>query len=183
MRVLRSWPDRIPEGRAYVVDDLERLVIANCHYGALREVDDDVLLLEWDIVASREDLRAFGEHAQARPGEVLVAPYRIYPDNYLIPEPIWAHRTWDGNGAGTTCPLGAKPVADDEPTCSLFGLGMVWLPRDVLRAWFAAGWAAHFGDVEFSMWHWQYVARQVRIDWSVRPAHLNFTASKVWGSG
>jgi hypothetical protein len=40
---------------------------------------------------------------------------------------------------------------------------MVWLPRDVLRAWFKAGWAAHFGDVEFSMWHYQYVARQVPI--------------------
>lgn len=182
MRVLRSWPERIPDGRAYVVDDLERLVIANCDYGALRHVDDDVLLLEWDIAASREDLEVFGAKASADPGRVHVAPYRIYPDNYLIPEPIWAHRSWDGTGIGTTCPRGAKPVADGDPAASLFGLGMVWLPRDVLRAWFKAGWAAHFGDVEFSMWHYQYVARSVPILWDVRPAHLNFTASKVWGT-
>jgi hypothetical protein len=182
VRVIRSWPEYIPRGRAYVIDDLDRLTINNCDYSTLRRFDDDILLIEWDIAVSREDLRTFGERAQDDPGRVLVAPYRLYPDSYLIDEPIWAHRHWNGDGADTTCPRGAYPIATGDPTCELFGLGMVWLPREILRAWFAARYATHFGDVEFSMWHCRYVTPHVPVCWDVHPAHLNYTASKVWES-
>jgi hypothetical protein len=84
MRLLRSWPSRIPEGRSYVVDDIERLVIDNHSYGPLSAVDDDVLLLEWDIAIGQEDLRHFADHAAKDPDRVLVAPYRIYADTYNL---------------------------------------------------------------------------------------------------
>jgi hypothetical protein len=174
MRLLRSWPARIPEGRAHVVDTIERLTIDNHHYGPLAEVDDDCLVLEWDMAVGQEDLRQFAARARRDPRRVLVAPYRIYADTYGLPCDIWAHRTWNGDGMGTVIPRGALPVRDGAPTCNLFGLGMVYLPRDLVRGFFAATFAGHFGDKEFSMWHYQHVDREVPITWEVRPVHLNY---------
>jgi hypothetical protein len=179
MRLLRSWPARIPEGRAHVIDTIQRLPIDNHHYGPLAAIDDDVLLLEWDMAVGQEDLRQFADHARANPARVLVAPYRIYADVYNLPADIWAHRTWNGDGAGTVIPRGALPVRDGAPTCNLFGLGMVWLPREVVRGFLAGHYASHFGDKEFSMWHYQQVTREVPIAWEVRPVHLNYLIPKL----
>jgi len=175
MRLLRSWPAVIPDNnRNYVVDGIERLIISNHHYGALAEVDDDVLLLEWDIAVGQEELRRFAELARVTPGRVLVSPYRIYADTYGLPADIWAHRWWDGTGAGTVTPIGAHSVQTGDPFCQLFGLGMVYLPRDLHRRFVEASWASHFGDKEFSMWHYERVEHDVPICWDVRPVHLNY---------
>jgi len=174
VRLLRSWPAQVPEGRSYVVDGIERLTISNHHYGPLASIDEDVLLIEWDIAVGQEDLRQFAHHARREPARVLVAPYRIYADTYNLPADIWAHRHWNGDGMGTVVPRGALPVRDGAPTCNLFGLGMVWLPQAVLRGFFAASQGSNFGDKEFSMWHYERVAREVPIAWEVRPGHLNY---------
>lgn len=173
MRPIRSWPRHIPNGRSYVVDSIERLVIENSHYADLLAVDDDVLLLEWDIAVSKEDLHAFRDAALDDPSRVIVAPYRIYYE-HMLPAPIWAHRRWDGSGAAMSNPTGATPVDTLDPTCNLFGLGLAWLPRDLVRAFMAARFSAHFGDVEFSMWHHANVATDVPIFWDARPVHLNY---------
>lgn len=182
MRLIRSWPGHIPDGRAHVVDDIERLVINNHDYKPLAAIDDDVLLLEWDIAVGQEDLRHFAEHAAQARSRVLVAPYRIYADAYNLPGDIWAHRRWDGNGLGTISPTGAVPVATDDPSCNLFGLGMCYLPREVHRHFAAIAWASHFGDTAFSMWHYQHVAREVPICWDVRPVHLNYVSYRLEGA-
>ena len=174
MRLIRSWPARIPEGRAYVNDDIEKLVIDNHHYGPLAAIDDDVLLTEWDIAVGQEDLRQFARRAARTPERVLVAPYRIYADVYNLPCDIWAHRSWNGDGTGTVVPRGALPVRDGAPVCNLFGLGMVYLPQAVLRGFFAASQGSQFGDTQFSMWHYQHVTREVPVAWEVRPVHLNY---------
>jgi hypothetical protein len=175
MRLVRSWPQHIPDGRAYVVDDMEHLVIDNHDYGkALVDLGDDVLLLEWDMAVGQEELRAFADLAQRTPDQVLVAPYRIYADAYGLPHDIWAHRTWDGDGMGTVIPRGATPIRDGVPYCNLFGLGLVYLPRDLIAGFVKDAWATHFGDTQFSMWHYQNVTPDVPVDWAVRPVHLNF---------
>jgi hypothetical protein len=180
MRLIRSWPDRVPPGRAHVVDDIEHLVIDHHDYAALREVDDDVLLLEWDIAVGQEDLVEFARTAAATPGRVLVAPYRIYADVYGLPHDVWAHRTWDGTGSGTVVPVGAAPVATGSPVCQLFGLGMVYLPRALVRQFLPDHPPGHFGDVEFSMWHYQHAPDpDVPIAWGVRPVHLNYLTPKI----
>ena len=179
MRLLRSWPRVIPEGRSYVVDDIERLVIDNHHYGPLADIDDDVLLLEWDIAVGQEDLLTFVERARSDLDRVLVAPYRIYADTYHLPADIWAHRTWNGDGAGTVIPHGARPVETGAPTCNLFGLGMTYLPRAIHRKFAALAWSSQFGDTQFSMWHYQHVAHDVPIAWEVRPVHLNYLTPKI----
>jgi hypothetical protein len=64
------------------VDDLiERLVITNHDYARLRELEDDIVLLEWDVAVGREELRDFMIRARTFPNDVLVAPYRIYADS------------------------------------------------------------------------------------------------------
>jgi hypothetical protein len=182
MRLLRSWPSRIPEGRSYVVDDIERLVIDNHSYGPLSAVDDDVLLLEWDIAIGQEDLRHFADHAAKDPDRVLVAPYRIYADTYNLTADVWAHRRWDGTGLGTVTPSGAVTVETGDPTCNLFGLGMVYLPRRVHREFGAVARSSHFGDVSFSMWHFEHVAEEVPICWDVHPVHLNYLSHELGGA-
>jgi len=179
VRLLRSWPRRVPEGRAYVADGIERLVIDNCHYGPLAQIADDVLLLEWDVAVGREELETFARRAQRTPGRVLVAPYRIY--YWTLSEPVWAHRRWDGTGTGTTVPQGAKPVATGDPFCNLFGLGLVYLPRALVAGYFRDGFAAHFGDVEFSMWHHWRVAEEVPIAWECPAVHLNYDLPATLG--
>jgi hypothetical protein len=174
MRLVRSWPARIPPGRSHVVDDMDRLVIDNCDYTPLAELDEDCLLIEWDIAVDREGLRSFAERARAAPDRVLVAPYLLYADAYHLPADIWAHRRWDGTGSGTTSPTGARPVATGDPVCNLFGFGMAHLPRDLVRRFVESRWSAHFGDVEFSMWHHARVTREVPICWEARPVHLNY---------
>lgn len=150
-----------------MVDHLERLVIANHDYRSLSELDDDVLLLEWDVAVDKEDLAAFMTRAVSESNRVLVAPYRIY-----APEGKWAHRTWYGEGPGA---LNARPVLDGAPVCNLFGLGMTYLPRDLIRGFISSRWANHFGDCEFSMWHYHHVSKEVPIDWAVRPVHLHWS--------
>jgi hypothetical protein len=182
MRLIRSWPSRIPEGRAHVVDDIERLVIERHDYKPLAAIDDDVLLLEWDIAVGQEDLRHFAAHAAEDPDRVLVAPYRIYADAYNLPADIWAHRSWDGDGVGTVSPNGAVPIATGAPFCNLFGLGMVYLPRQVHRGFVAVAWAANFSDTSLSMWHYEHVAKEVPICWDVHPVHLNYLSHELGGA-
>lgn len=182
MRLVRSWPSRIPEGRSYVVDDIERLVIDRYDYKPLFAIDDDVLLLEWDIAVGQEDLRHFAAHAAEDPDRVLVAPYRIYADAYNLPADIWAHRSWGGDGVGMVAPNGAVPVATGASFCNLFALGMVYLPRHVLRGFASVAWAANFSDTSLSMWHFEHVAREVPICWDVHPVHLNYLSHRLEGA-
>lgn len=180
MRLLRSWPKRIPTGRNYVIDDLSRVEIQNCDYTPLRDyAGEDLLLLEWDIAVAQEDIRTFALRAAKTPDDVLVAPYRIYADTYRLPRDMWAHRHWAGEPRGMSYPLGARSVRTSDPYCELFGLGMVYLPTAVLSKWFADDWAAHFGDVEFSMWHYLTIKHSVPIAWEVHPVHLNCLAATV----
>ena len=174
MRLLRSWPNRVPPGRNHVVDDIERLIISNHCYRPLGDIDDDVLLLEWDIAVDIEDLYRFADVARRAPHRVLVAPYRLPDRMYGLPAPVWAHRRWDGTGTGTVSPVGAKPVETGDPTCDLFGLGMVYLPRALIHGYLRSGWSSHFGDVEFSMWHHVEVGQPVPITWDIRPVHVNY---------
>lgn len=172
MKLIRSWPTTPPDGRAHVVDRVERLVIEQYGYQSLDQVGDDVLLIEWDIAIDREGLARFVEHIRDDPTRVLVAPYRLYyPD---LPEPVWAHRHWGGEPVGQHHPVGCSFVVEGDKHCNLFGLGMTYLPREVIRAVVDAQPASRIGDTELSMWHYRNVATDVPICWDVRPVHLHY---------
>lgn len=175
--MIRSWPFRVPPGRAHVDDSIERLVIDNHDYRPLDLVDDDVLLLEWDIAVERDELKTFAWLARENPSAVLVAPYRLYYPE--LPAPVWAHRLWDGNPPGAHHPEGARHIQTADPFCNLFGLGMIYLPRDIIRSFFSSHYSAHVGDVEISMWHYRNVSRRVSVAWNVRPIHLNYEIGEM----
>jgi DNA-binding transcriptional LysR family regulator len=172
VRLLRSWPEIVPTGRAHVVDDIDRLVIRDYDYRtALGAVDDDILLVEWDLAVDKDDLTRFATRAAAEPARVRVAPYRLYhySSGRDRPAPIWVHRRYIGD------PQTGRlvHVGEGDPTCHLWGLGLTYLPRAVVRAYLDAR-PEPITDGHLSGWHYQHVERDVPIDWDVRPVHLHY---------
>jgi len=187
MKLVRSWPAVVPENRPHIVDGMDRVLIDKYDYRPLADLNDDVLLIEWDIAVGREEILHFAEHAEREPDRVLTAPYKLYRDsNYRDhwPDPdnpwVWMLNHWVGEGSrpngaqGETIP-GTQTLMPQvgDPTCNGFGFGLVYLPRDLIRAFVATG-PEHFGDVSFSVWHHNNVRPDVPICWHVRPVHLHF---------
>lgn len=186
MRLIRSWPAALPEGRSHVQDGVERLVMDGYDYTALGDYDDDILLLEWDIAVGREDLHRFATDASRRPGRVLVAPYRLYPEPGGVLEQkwrhrldehgsIWVHLRYDG--------LWLEPVDTGEPYCQNFGFGMIYLPRGLVRGYLDMAGRyekmRRLSDSSFSMWHYHHVQPDVPICWDVRPVHLHYDITTI----
>lgn len=177
MRLVRSWPARVPPGRAHVQDDLPRLVVEDYDYRVLGDVDDDVLLIEWDIAVGKEDLEEFAARAAAAPDRVLVAPYRLYAyqSGNSCP-PRWAHRRYEG-----TPETGRLVhVQDGDPAAHLWGLGLTYLPRAFTRS-FLAAWGGHVSDGSLSGWHYRNVRPDVPITWDIRPVHLHYDLKEGLG--
>lgn len=176
MKLIRSWPLHVPAARNYVVDDAPRLINDRFSYRGLVELDDDIVQLDWDTAVSREDLELFAAQARERPADVLVAPVRVYPDSREgrgLAQPIWNLRTYLPGEAGM------RETREGEPTCDLFGFGMVYLPRAVL-AGFEAAWrreldagAIRFDDTGLAGWCYRQFG-PTRVAWDVRPIHLHY---------
>jgi hypothetical protein len=75
---IRTWPERIPPFRGYVVDMMERAVMDTDYFPVLAALDTDTVIIEWDLAVSLEDMLAFTAACEADPGTVRVAPYRLY---------------------------------------------------------------------------------------------------------
>ena len=179
MRLLRSWPAVIPEGRAYVVDNLERFVMGGpgdtpfC-YRRLVDYDEDIILIEWDIAVGAEQLATFIGRAAAEPDRVRVAPYLLYRRDRQIShgQPFYVHRIRDG-----AVRRWAQP---DDTHCQYFGFGLIYLPKDLIRRFVAQMQPrTKFGDSEFSRWHMRNVATHVPIDWECRAVHLHYALPVV----
>ena len=172
MRLLRSWPETVPGGRAYVHDDMPRLIMKNFDYRApLTDVNDDVLLIEWDLAIGKEDLIAFAARAAATPDDVLVAPYRLYhaASGRDRPQPVWVHRRYEGTGDSESL----RHVTPDDETCHLWGLGLTYLPRWIVAECLAA-WDGTLTDGALSGWHHRNIKTDVPIAWDIRPVHLHY---------
>lgn len=179
MLFLRSFPLEVPAGRAYVEDGLHRHLMHDYDYSGLAKYDSDLLLIEWDVAASLEMLEAFAVRASLRPNRVLVAPYRLAQPGRRS---VWAHRYYDDfNGAESWI------TGPADYTCDLFGLGLVYLPRLLVRQFCQAPAPERgrpvavlpghytdrrFTDQTFSMWHHKTIGR-ASIDWSTVPVHLH----------
>lgn len=168
--MIRSWPAVIPPDRAYVVDTLPRFVMHDYSYRGLGDYNDDILLIEWDMAISAEDLGRFKQHIAEDPTRVVVAPYRVYtPTTRNVPLPMgpkWVHRRYnDGEQS-------MRFVEEGEPTCHLWGLGVTYLPGKVIRE-FLDAWPGHFNDGAVSGWYYRRYG-EVEITWDVRPIHLHY---------
>src|SRR5262245_12159526 len=128
MRLLRSWPASIPEGRGYVVDGIERFVMGGngdtpfC-YKRLADYADDIVLIEWDIAIGSVELQTFMQRAQAEPDRVRVAPYYLYRGGRVEGSPqfgFYCHRIRNPG-----CRTWVK--GPDDTYCHMFGFGLVYL--------------------------------------------------------
>ena len=179
MKIIRSFPKTVPPGRAYVQDDLPRFEMETYDYRGLADQfpDVDLLLLEWDIAVDKDGIERFVAQCEAEPGRVRVAPYRLWAptgSSEPLDSPPWAHRAYHYPEVKASC----RHVDEDEPVCHLFGLGMVYLPRDVLRHYSDVA-PGHFSDGSFSAWHANTVSLETPISWDVRPVHLHYPIERM----
>lgn len=183
MRWLRSYPSfwAVQSTRPCIYMDThaERILIDDYDYTPLGEIDDDILLIEWDIAASKEMLADFQGYAGLQPDLVHVAAHRLY---HIAPNPVWAHRWYDGETGQEGW------VRDSRPFADLFAFGMIYLPKRLIQQFLAApaperGRPPHvkagsysdsrFTDQTFSMWHYkQHLVAM--LHWDIQPVHLHF---------
>ena len=182
MKLVRSWPAQIPDGRAYVVDDIPKFVMGvdtpQFDYRGLVNLDDDVVLIEWDIAIGGEQLIRFMDRAKAEPDRVRVAPYYLYrrggTDGRSPQFPFYCHRIREpGRRAWVTGP--------EHTHCHMFGFGLVYLPAYLIRGFVAQmGPTSQFTDTTFSRWHLRTAKhRDVPIDWDCHAIHLHYRLPEV----
>ncbi len=184
MKIVRTKPPLHPDtvrGRNYVQDEMAECYIVKYDNRPLAEFEDDLVVLEWDIAVSKEDLELFCEtvHGSDR---VQVAPYNLYPesDPRLPSAGISAHRVVTHPTTWAT-----RHVKSSDWECDLFGLGLAYLPRDVIAGYIADPNPAdpRMTDANLSMWHYRQRLGPVPILWQVRPVHLHYTIPKEWPHG
>lgn len=177
MKLIRSWPAVIPPNRAYVVDGIDRLEMGrdtpNYDYRCLLDLDDDVVLIEWDIAVGGEQLARFMDRAKAEPDQVRVAPYLLYrgddPRN-----PFYVHRVRE--------PGHKRWVRGPQDThCQMFGFGLIYLPRPLIEGFVATLKPGDFfSDTTFSRWHMRFAKKpNVPIDWDCHASHLHYSLPEV----
>jgi hypothetical protein len=178
MRLVRSFPEQIPAGRNYVVDDAERLINHDHDYRGLIDLADDIIQLDWDTAVGWEDVETFAKRTRAAPDRVLVAPVPVYPSPKRrgLDRPVWNVRRYlPGEMAMRYC-------TPDDASAHLFGFGMVYLPAEILAQFgrvLGGPAAPRFGDMEFAGWHHRHIAAEAAIAWDVRPVHVHYRISEV----
>lgn len=176
MRLIRSWPATIPEGRSYVVDGIDRLVMDGFDYRCLADVVDDIVLIEWDIAVGADQLETFMGRAAENPDQVRVAPYLLYPMSTGADHPFYVHRR---RGPGANYYVRGP----EDEWCSYFGFGLTYLPRAlVLEFLTTLSRRSKFSDTTFSYWHHRFAPRslrQVPIDWDCHAVHLHSRLPEV----
>lgn len=180
MQIIRTVPVKIPEGRNYVVDQIDKVEVQNYDMHFLTEINDDVILLEWDIVVAQHDLINFITHARMAPTRVHVAPYVLYPESLdEIVAPVWAHREMTNE-----MPLQLRWVDYGEPVCDIFSTGMVYLPKEVVNRIDESDdlitWHYNITDSKLAFWYHQTFKEKVPIHWDVRPIHLHYGVDDIY---
>jgi hypothetical protein len=66
-------------------------------------------------------------------------------------------------------------VNRDDPACHMFGFGMIYLPRLLVKRYLADQPQAMFNDTSFSGWHYRHADDpEVPIAWDCPAVHLNY---------
>lgn len=177
MRVVRTYPIMHPEtlrGRARVEDEIERCYISDYDNRSLLDFKSDVLVLEWDIALSREDLESLVELCRGY-DDVLSVPYRLYFESDVrIPKT----GVWSSQILLDPVTLASRWVRSDDLTCDMFGFGCTFVPYRLLLQFvedggFRAG-DSRMTDTNFSLWHYRRISRKVPLLWDFKPVHLHY---------
>ena len=182
MKLVRTYPPAEPElmrSRNRVEDDTPRAFIQRYDNRSLLQFKDDLIILEWDIALSREDLFTFAEVARGS-DQVLAAPYRLYreSDERLPPEGVWSPRV-----VTNPTSLDARWVRPGDLTCDFFGFGCTYVPHKLIEAFCTdkdyETADPRMTDANFSVWHYRRVGTPVPILWAIRPVHLHYATPEL----
>lgn len=178
MKLLRLLPEHIPEKRNYVIDQLDTMTIWNYDMSPVADLNDDVILLEWDMAVAYHDLVNFIIHARSAPHLVHVAPYVLYPVSTDLVTPVWAHREMVRE-----IPLQLNWIDYGEPVCDIFSTGMVYLPGDVLKEASnteTISWQPNLTDSKLAFWYYYNIGKKIPVHWDVRPIHLHYSVERIY---
>ena len=187
MRWLRSWPVPMPAHRAYVVDELERLLTVDYDYTPLgtwfEEHPDEqgVCVIEWDVAVEPSQMEDFASIAVLNGREKPLAAAHLL--HHVEPAgSVWAHRRIDVNG-------NHRWIQRWEDHADYVAFGLMYFPRTPVLEFLAAkapergaplttpgGYEdCRFTDQTFSMWYRHRYAQggTFRVEWSVQPVHLH----------
>lgn len=138
-------------------DDIERLYTKPYDISGLKNFHDDIILLEWDIAVSKPDLERFTERAKG--DWPIVAPFLARDGSKYL------HQRREANGY--------RPIIKNEPTCDVFGFGLVYFPAWVIRQCPQQyGSSSIISDGTLPYWLQEQEARPVPVDWSITIVHL-----------
>lgn len=180
MKITRTWPPSNPEfkrGRNYIEDEFPRTYIKEYDNSSLVDYESNIVVLEWDMAVSFEDLDCFCELASQTPDQVMVAPYKLYPASDPQAVPVggaFAHRI-----VQNPVTLHARWLTIADWYCDLFGFGMVYLPLDLIKHFLRDqeknGLAdKRMTDANFSAWHYRTIKSPVAVNWLCKPVHLHY---------
>jgi hypothetical protein len=118
-------------------------------------------MLEYDIALDPVEQQLFSAIALMEPQRILVAPYRFHD--------LWS--THIGNDGGGPSPCG-RGLHLGEAESDSFGLGCIYIPRDILTEYLPTMDHLGFTDYTFGKW---YRSRYgpARVTWDVHPQHLH----------
>lgn len=174
----RSWPSDTAiaelggiDKRNHIVDNLPRLLMYGHNYKSVAEFrsigtndgwpDESFCMLEWDIALDRRGRNLFAALALYEPRRVLVAPY-------------WWHESWihyvGNDGRGPTPE--SRPVMASDTECDSFGLGCIYIPREVLSEFLPTMDHLGFTDYTFGQWY-RGKYGPARLTWEVHPQHVH----------
>lgn len=155
--VVRTFPPEIPPNRDYVVDQKRRFYVQDYNLRGIEQIDADYLvILEWDIAISDEDLAFFQGEAAYSPDEIHVVPYRLKGANGYHWSP------WVGDGRKDL-----RWINTGRGRCDGFGFGCTWIPVRALRD-YVRSTSDPLNDTNFSIW-WK---RGAVVHWSCVAVHL-----------
>jgi hypothetical protein len=126
----------------------------------LTEIDDDVILLEWDIVVAHHDLFNFVAHCRDMPNRLQVAPYILYNSSLEgLTAPVWAHRHMVRE-----MPLQLSWIEYGDTVCDLFSTGMIYIPKEIIKRLDEADelvrWHNNLNDSKFAFWHYYKMVKR-----------------------
>lgn len=170
MIIVRAFAEySAPAGRPHIRDGWQRVPVDHYDYRHLLELGDDVVCMDWDTAASREDLLTFVEHAESEPGRILAAPCLLYRRD--LPS-RWSVGSFGPGRPGECCEW--QPGGEGDSPVAFSGFGMIYLPHAELVAYAEANPGAPLNDVLFCHWRHHRGLPPFEVAWDVRPVHLNY---------
>lgn len=177
MKLVRSWPEDMTglEEHPRVLDNCERLYIPSIDYSPLLALDDNVLLLEWDVVVGKDELRAFARKCLDEPDEVRVAPTRQYNTRQWrkekkrnFNEEWFVYKRLD---------IGRRTLEYGEPYCNEFAFGVIYLPYWAIKGFMDSKQpTTPFIDRTFAIWFNKVTEfHPVPVEWDTNAIHMNYS--------